>query len=48
MLTGGGDAVDFGVRATSPVKHIIESVKWHLQKIESWRFKRQKIIMDLR
>jgi len=27
MLTGGGDAVDFGVRPTSPLKHIIESVK---------------------
>ena len=27
MLTAGGDAVDFGVRPMSPVKHIIESVK---------------------
>jgi len=27
MLTVGGDAVDFGVRPMSPVKHIIERVK---------------------
>jgi hypothetical protein len=27
MLTVGGDAVDFGVRPVSPVKHIIESGK---------------------
>ena len=26
-LTGGGDALDVGVRPMSPVKHIIESVK---------------------
>jgi hypothetical protein len=27
MLTGGGDAVDFGIRPVSPVKRIIEGVK---------------------
>jgi hypothetical protein len=27
ILTVGGDAVDFGVRPTSPVKHIIGRVK---------------------
>jgi hypothetical protein len=27
MLTVGGDAVDFGVRTMSPVKHIIERIK---------------------